>query len=100
MNSSGEGVSCGGGSGGETNSGGKEIDSNEKGSLDSCKQQTNFTEESVIKLNEPSEMSDPELTKKDQISEDSRNPTFVVIEQPKITKKVMIYCQYQTTCKL
>ena len=40
------------------------------------------------KLSEPSEMSDPDTTKKDQMSEDLRNPTFVVIEQNKTLKKV------------
>ena len=78
------------GGGGETNVGGKEMDRNEEGSLDSSKQQTNVNAEINIKPKESSEMSDPEeIPKKDQISEDSRNPTFVVIEQSKILKKVI-----------
>ena len=85
MNSTREGEISGGG---ETGGGGKEIDRNEEGNLDSSKQQTNVNVEIDIKPKESSEMSDPELSKKDQISEDSRNPTFVFIEQNKTLKKV------------
>ena len=80
MNSTKEGEISGGG-------GGKEIDSNaEEGNLNGTnKQQTKNVDESV-KPNEPSKMSEPDSNKKD--SEDSRNPTFVVIENPKTIKKV------------
>ena len=74
---------------GKTNGGGsglKEIDNNvEEGDLNETnKQQANVEE--LVKPNEPMKMSDSEIVK--QNSEDSRNPTFVVIDQPKTMKKV------------
>ena len=74
---------------GKTNGGGsglKEIDNNvEEGDLNATnKQQANAEE--LVKSNEPTKMSDSEIVK--QNSEDSRNPTFVVIDQPKTMKKV------------
>ena len=68
--------------------GGKEIDSNEEeGNLNGTnKQQTKNGGES-LKSNEPSKMSESDSSKKD--SEDSRNPTFVVIEKTKTIKKVL-----------
>ena len=79
MNSPTEGENNGGG--------GKEIDSNEEeGNLSgSNKQQINIGE--AEKPNESLKMSGSELVKTD--SEDSRNPTFVVIDQPKTIKKVI-----------
>ena len=88
MNSTREGEISGGGE--TSGGGGKEIGRNEEGSLDSSKQQTNLHAEIDIKSKESSEMSDPEISKKDQISEVSRNPTFVVIEQSKTLKKVIL----------
>ena len=74
---------------GKTNGGGsglKEIDNNvEEGDLNETNKQQANVEESV-KPNEPMKMSDSEIVK--QNSEDSRNPTFVVIDQPKTIKKV------------
>ena len=84
MKSSREGEICGGGETG----GGKQIDSTEEGSFDSNTQQTKYKEDSSIKQGKNSEMSNHDITKKDEISEDSRNPTFVVIEQCKNGKKV------------
>ena len=80
MNSPTEGKNNGGG-------GGKEIDSNEEeGNLSGTnKQQINIGE--AEKTNELTKMSGSELVKTD--SEDSRNPTFVVIDQPKTIKKVI-----------
>ena len=79
MNSPTEGENNGGG--------GKEIDSNEEGSFSGTnKQQISIGE--AEKANEPTKMSGSELVKTD--SEDSRNPTFVVIDQPKTIKKVIV----------
>ena len=74
---------------GETNGGGsglKGIDKKvEEGDLNATNKQQANAEESV-KPNEPIKMSDSEIV--NQNSEDSRNPTFVVIDQPKTMKKV------------
>ena len=88
MKSSRKGEVCGGE---RTNGDGKEIDSTDEGSLDLNKQQTMSKEDSSLKQTKPSETSNRDISKKEEISEDSRNPTFVVIETPKTVNKVILY---------
>ena len=88
MNSTGEIEVSGGG---EKSGGGKEIDNAAEGNVDPSKQQTNVKEKIDIEPTESSVMPDTEISKKDQIPEDSRNPTFVLIEQNKTLKKVILY---------
>ena len=75
----------------ESGSKGKKIGNIAEGEMDSSKQQATCKEEDDSNKLETSKMSDPDCQKKDNVSEDSRNPTFVVIEQPKTTKRVCIH---------
>ena len=80
-------------SGGEkSGSKGKEIGNTAEGEMDSSKQQATCKEENDSNKQESSKTSDPNWQKKDNMAEDSRNPTFVVIDQPKTTKRVSIQC--------
>ena len=80
-------------SGGEkSGSKGKKIDNTAEGEMDSSKQQATCKEEDDSNKQESPKNSDPNWQKKDNIAEDSRNPTFVVIDQPKTTKRVSIQC--------
>ena len=75
-------------SGEESGSKGKEIGNIAEGEMDSSKQQATCKEKDDYNKQEPSKNSDPNWQKKDNMAEDSRNPTFVVIDQPKTTKRV------------
>ena len=75
----------------ESGSKGKEIGNTAEGEMDSSKQQATCKEENDSNKQESSKTSDPNWQKKDNMAEDSRNPTFVVIDQPKTTKRVSIY---------
>ena len=73
-------------SGGEkSGSKGKKIDNTAEGEMDSSKQQATCKEKDDSNKQECSKNSDPNWQKKDNMAEDSRNPTFVVIDKPKTT---------------
>ena len=76
----------------ESGSKGKEIGNTAEGEMDSSKQQATCKEENDSNKQESSKTSDANWQKKDNMAEDSRNPTFVVIDQPKTTKRVSIQC--------